>query len=248
LESINEKFGKGAGNQIITQIASFIREQEQDRFYCARWKGGSFIFVFPNYDEEAVVSWMMRLKAHLEHNPLPIRDNQSFRASFSASVADISGIIPFGEAISLTEDLLFLAKSVGRNRILTPKDKLTPLLKRVLLADDDELIASIVKHRLTREGFEVHHAPDGEEALRMAKTGTYSLVILDVKMPVFDGFELVKLLREMPTYSKTPIMMLTSLGEDKDIVRGLNLGANDYMLKPFSPLELIARVRRMLKS
>jgi DNA-binding response OmpR family regulator len=74
-----------------------------------------------------------------------------------------------------------------------------------------------------------------------------ALVILDVKMPGMDGFEVLRQLRDMPSYARTPILMLTSMGSEQDIVRGLELGANDYIVKPFAPVELVARVNRHLR-
>ena len=116
------------------------------------------------------------------------------------------------------------------------------------MAEDDDLIASVIKHRLGREGFEVHHFPDGIRALLAAPDLQVSLCILDIKMPGIDGFELLGKLRRMPAYQKIPIVMLTALGGEKDIERGFALGADDYIMKPFSPLELLARIRRLIKS
>ena len=117
----------------------------------------------------------------------------------------------------------------------------------VLVAEDDELTAAVITHRLVREGLEVHRYADGASALAAAQTGAHALVILYVKMPVMDGFELLTRLRALPAYAKTPVLMLTSMGSERDIARGFALGADDYMAKPFSPIELIARVSRQLR-
>ena len=113
---------------------------------------------------------------------------------------------------------------------------------------DSALVSSVIKHRLGREGFEVHHYPDGVRALLAAPDLEVSLCILDIKMPGIDGFELLGKLRRMPAYQNIPIVMLTAMGNEKDIERGFALGADDYIIKPFSPLELLARIRRLLKS
>jgi len=117
----------------------------------------------------------------------------------------------------------------------------------ILLAEDDELMAAVVLHRLTREGLDVRRHADGAAALAAALAEPHALLILDVKMPAMDGFELLQRLRALPAYRSTPILMLTSMGDERDIARGLELGADDYIVKPFSPVELVARVRRHLR-
>lgn len=117
----------------------------------------------------------------------------------------------------------------------------------VLIAEDDELLANVIKHRLSREGFTIKHVTDGASALAAAEKDSYSLVLLDVKMPMMDGFEVLTNIRKNPARADMPVIMLTAMGSEKDVVRGYDLGANDYVLKPFSPAELLAKVKRLLK-
>ncbi|HTR00662.1 MAG TPA: response regulator [Candidatus Acidoferrum sp.] len=115
----------------------------------------------------------------------------------------------------------------------------------VLVAEDDELLANVIKHRLGREGYKVEHVADGAAALAALSSKQFSLAILDVKMPVKDGFEVLKALRARHDKKQLPVIMLTAMGSEKDVVRGYELGANDYMLKPFSPVELLAKVKSL---
>ena len=117
----------------------------------------------------------------------------------------------------------------------------------ILIAEDDELLASVIKHRLTRDGFIIKHVTDGAAALAAVEQESYALVLLDVKMPLMDGFEVLTNIRKNPAHADMPIVMLTAMGSEKDVVRGYDLGANDYVLKPFSPVELLAKVKRLLK-
>jgi DNA-binding response OmpR family regulator len=119
---------------------------------------------------------------------------------------------------------------------------------RVLLVEDDRVTATLIRHRLVRDGLEVSEFGNGEDALRWAEGSSFDLAILDVKVPGMDGFELLARLRNIPSLAGVPIIMLTGLGGEADIVRGLELGANDYILKPFSPTELLARVRRLVQA
>ena len=107
---------------------------------------------------------------------------------------------------------------------------------RVLLVDDDPKIISLLKRGLAYEGFEVYTAPDGEAGLIAAKKYQPHLVLLDITMPGVDGFEVCRRIR---AWSKTPILMLTARGSEDDRINGLELGADDYLVKPFSPREVV---------
>ncbi len=114
----------------------------------------------------------------------------------------------------------------------------------ILLADDDEMIVDVLKHQLEREGFEVIAAGDGVQALALARSRQPDLVLLDVMMPGMQGWEVC---REIRRESDIPILMLSARGEEMDRVLGLELGADDYIVKPFSFRELLARVRANLR-
>ena len=116
--------------------------------------------------------------------------------------------------------------------------------KSVLVVEDEENLLEALRYSLSREGYEVHSAIDGEQALETARTESPSLVILDVMLPKLDGFELCRIIRQE---SSVPILMLTAKGDETDRVVGLELGADDYVVKPFSMRELLARVRAMLR-
>lgn len=115
---------------------------------------------------------------------------------------------------------------------------------KILIADDDADLLDILAFSLHREGFEVVRARDGQEALAQVTAEQPDLVVLDVGMPQIDGFEVCRRLRKD---SSIPIIMLTAKGDDENIVLGLNLGADDYVTKPYSPRELMARVRALAR-
>lgn len=115
---------------------------------------------------------------------------------------------------------------------------------RVLVVDDEPRILRFVRAELESAGFQVDTAPDGAAALRQVETGSPDLVVMDVIMPGLDGFETLKRLRG---FSPVPVILLTARGSDADKVRGLDLGADDYLTKPFSPEELSARARAVLR-
>lgn len=115
---------------------------------------------------------------------------------------------------------------------------------KALIVDDDRVLADLVAFTLQREGFEVVKAYDGEMALKHWRADQPELVVLDVNLPDTDGFALC---RQMRQEADTPIIMLTVRGEDDDVVHGLELGADDYIHKPFSPRQLVARIQAVLR-
>ena len=115
---------------------------------------------------------------------------------------------------------------------------------RILIVDDDEELSGLLTELLTREGFRVDCQSDGRRGLAAALSGGYDLLVLDVMLPGLDGFEILKRVRRE---SKMPVLMLTARGEDEDRIVGLELGADDYLPKPFNTRELIARIRAILR-
>jgi two-component system phosphate regulon response regulator PhoB len=119
--------------------------------------------------------------------------------------------------------------------------------ERILVVEDDEDILELVRYNLAREGYEVHGLTTGEKALWRAAGELFDLIVLDLMLPGMDGLEVCKALKRNPNTEGIPIVMLTAKGEDADIVAGLELGADDYVTKPFSPRVLVARVRAVLR-
>jgi two-component system, OmpR family, response regulator len=118
------------------------------------------------------------------------------------------------------------------------------MIAQVLLADDDVELAGMLREYLEREGFAVTAVHDGEAAARLALSGAYQIVVLDVMMPKVDGIEALRQIRQT---SRVPVVMLTARGDDVDRIVGLELGADDYVPKPCTPRELVARLRAILR-
>jgi len=116
--------------------------------------------------------------------------------------------------------------------------------KKILVVDDEERMLRFIRLNLEHDGFQVIEAVKGHEALDKMRTGMPDLILLDVMLPDLDGFEVLKMVREI---SSIPIIMLTAKGEEDDRVKGLELGADDYVTKPFSPRELVSRVKAVLR-
>lgn len=159
-----------------------------------------------------------------------------------------------------------LRKTDGRERELSlvpmgkekdwakPMTEVTPDIKpamltglSILVAEDDTMQAANIKQRLSREGLHVDVVDNGKAATEALMRKSYALVILDVRMPVLDGFEVLKRIRAEPFTKRLPVIMLTAMGSEAEIIKGYDMGADDYILKPYSAVQLVARVKSLLK-
>ncbi len=117
----------------------------------------------------------------------------------------------------------------------------------VLVVEDEEDILELVRYHLEKEGYQVITAATGEEAVKTARKQLPDLVLLDLMLPGLDGLDVCRIIKNDPTTTHVPIVMLTARGEEADIVAGLELGADDYITKPFSPRVMMARVKAVLR-
>jgi two-component system, OmpR family, response regulator CpxR len=132
----------------------------------------------------------------------------------------------------------------GNSEVDPNRATTTPLANRLLVVDDDAELCSLVARYLEAEGFEVDAVHGGEQGVERALSGKYSLVVLDVMLPGLNGFDV---LRRISTTARVPVLMLSARGEDVDRIVGLQIGADDYLPKPFNPHELVARIRAILR-
>lgn len=117
--------------------------------------------------------------------------------------------------------------------------------KRILLADDDELLASLLNFRLKKGGYEVHHSSDGKQVKEYLETEMPDIIVSDIMMPYFSGIELINYVRK-DLGSNTPIIIISSAGNEENVLSAFELGANDFISKPVSPSELMVRMAREL--
>ncbi len=118
---------------------------------------------------------------------------------------------------------------------------------KILVCDDDDMLLDLLSFRLEARGFEVSTARDGGEAIALAAQAP-DAIVLDAMMPVMDGHEVLRRLRSEPSTARIPVIMLTARRGEKDIIGALELGANDYLVKPFIPEELVTRLTRLVEN
>ena len=120
------------------------------------------------------------------------------------------------------------------------------MAKKIVLAEDEPQTAKLVEFKLRKEGYQVTWKENGEEALEAIKREKPDLILLDVMMPVMDGYEVLRQVKENEGLKDIPVIMLTARAQERDVVKGIDSGAEDYITKPFHPAELLARVKRIL--
>ncbi len=118
--------------------------------------------------------------------------------------------------------------------------------KKIVLAEDEPQIARLIEFKLKKEGYSVTWKENGEEALKAIKEDKPDIILLDIMMPVMGGYEVLRRLKEDENLKSIPVIMLTARAQEKDVVKGIDMGAEDYITKPFHPAELLARVKRIL--
>ncbi len=258
-KKVNDTHGHGKGDEVLKGVARVLRDTLRKSDLVARYGGEEFVALLPDTNVADAGQAVEKALVALRTESFAARDGARFSVTFSAGVAPVEPNTPIDDALAEADRRLYEAKQGGRNRVhaasqLTtpqaqtePRPEAAPGRLRVLLAEDDSLTAGIVVSKLQREGWAVQHCRDGMAADAAFTTGTFDVVLLDGQMPGMDGFEVLRRIRGNAANARVPIIMLTALGNETDIVRGLDLGANDYILKPFSPTELVARIRRHLR-
>jgi diguanylate cyclase (GGDEF)-like protein len=243
----SDAWGWDVAEGIVRDVARALRAAVPERVALARIGGGDFALLLPGGDLDAiaeVASAALGAVRTLDVSAVCPRE-EKLTATIGIMVAEPA--TPLEEALDVARRRIFQARGASGDQVAAADPDAAARTARVIVAEDDEISATLLLHRLRKEGLDVTRFGNGQDAYQAVLDGRPDLVILDVKMPGLDGFEVLERLRRNPDFERTPIIMLTSMGQEADVVRGFRLGADDYVLKPFSPTELSARVRRLLK-
>lgn len=245
-KAVNDIYGHSTGDEVLRITARVLANSLRSTDFLARWGGEEFCVFLPQTELRAATLVLEDALQRLRETTITADVDGRFSITFSAGVATVGAGVGGGDALALADRLLYVAKKSGRNQIVSTAEAVPPK-PRVLIADDDASTRTVVRRVLEQEGFEVLAYPDGASALRGANIGEFAIAVVDATMPAMDGFELVRQLRALPKFAQKPIVMLTGLGAESDIVRGFDLGVSDYVVKPFNRGEFVARIWRLLK-
>ena len=241
-KAVNDLYGHAMGDHVLRRFAHVVGKSLRASDFLARWGGEEFAVFFPNTSLNEASLALRKARRALQSERFVTREGRSFQITFSAGIVKAKPGVQAERVMNHADRYLYLAKASGRDRLLTESDKVS-LRKTVLVVEDDDVTAAVIKRHLNQGGFRVIRAKKGETALEAAKP-SISLMTLDVKMPGLDGFAWLERFRKIPAMRQVPIIMLTSAGKQEDILRGFQLGADDYIVKPFSPNEFLARIHR----
>lgn len=247
-KSVNDRFGHAQGDEVLRRVAHAAGDALRRSDMLARWGGEEFVVLLPGTDVQGAEHAIANVQRRLAETDWRTPRSEQFDVTFSAGIADASSGAPLQEIIARADYYLYLAKANGRDRIISEQSEVHAPNRRILLAEPDEITASLIRHRLAREGFEVIHHTSAEQAARVSHSAGVALAIVNVEGANRDGFRLLDELRGRSEFRDVPIILLTGMGSESEIVRGMSLGASDYVVKPFSPVELVARVHRHLRA
>jgi DNA-binding response OmpR family regulator len=218
------------------RVTAALQESLQPGDVMRRWAVSEIVVLFQGREPEACVRVLERAQGRVEPR----------ESAFFAGVTEVEESTLFEDAVSWANRLVSearLGEGTGILRTTLAKSR-APF---ALVVEDDPITASLLKHRLERSGFEVEHHDNGLRGLEAIRRTLPDLVVLDIRLPGMDGFEILSRMKAEGVTKNVRTMVLTGLGRESDVSRAFGLGADDYIVKPFSPVELTARALRLVR-
>lgn len=244
---VDDTYGSQTADAVMRRVAVRISMALRPRGFFARLDGSQFVALFAGTSANDAGKTLELALSVIRRVDFRAHESAPLQVTFSAGVAEVPIDATLDSALALADRARLQARNAGRNRVvLGATGGFTPA-RRILFAEDDPVIVRVVMPHLRREGFEVIHFPDGASALAAAVEVSPALVISDIDMPGLDGLGLLRGLREHAATRHVPVMMLTAVGDENCVIRAFELGADDYMIKPVSMREVVARVRSLLR-
>ncbi len=247
LRRINDNLGHVAGDAALRHAAGAFSEALRRSDFLARWGGDEFAILLPNTNLQGARFAVEKMFSTLAASPFRSQDGRPVPLSFSAGLVSVPPQAGMERVMAEADRYLYLAKTSGRGRLVSESDQAPQPSHKILLAERDEQVAKAIAASLGREGFEVQLCMDGAAALNSLLATPFSLLILDLKQDAIDGQSLISQIRRHTRGKPLPVLMISELGTDAEVMRGFEMGANDYLVKPFSPYDLMTRVHNLLR-
>lgn len=244
---INDRFGHVAGDRVLRAVADAISTRLRGSDMMARWGGEEFVALLSDTDAQGAAIALGKCLDAVRNLDFEL-NGQRLEVTASAGVADVDVRATLAQAVERADQRLYEAKLAGRDRVVREGDSValaaeTPV---ALLIEDDTAVGGAVKSCLAAAGIHVVTLTNGATARRELSNASYDVVILDIEIPGVGGLELLRWIRDEGLRRETPVLVLTSHDSDDMVTRAFDLGADDYVVKPFSARALAARVRRLL--
>ena len=253
LKRINDTHGHAVGDEVLRRVARILAGNLRRSDRVARWGGDEFVILLANGNPKGATRALEKVLRIVGEESFGVGkeghdEGPPLRVGFSAGVAGVGKNARLEDVVAKADELLYRAKAAGGRRILTIRQRPKVQKKRVLLADPDARTAYLVERELAAADLEVLWRTDGPAAFENALGIDVDLAILDVALPDMGGLKILERLRKTAAHAETPIILLTADDSEDEVLRAFDLGADDYVVKPFSPRELRARACRLLKS
>lgn len=234
-------------DSILQQVASQFTASLRDTDILARWEADQFIALFPGEDPFGGTRAVEKLIELLHDRPFHTPKGRSFTVFVSAGVALVDPHVSLHDVVTEADGYLFQARAAGSNRVVSTQSEAPPRHQRVLLVMRNDVAARVMRHLFEKDGFVITHVDTVDDATNMASGDhIFNLLLIDESPLSGSGFDLLQRARELPRYNRVPVVMLLAENSEESVVRSLELGANDYLIRPFSPFTLMTRMRRLL--
>lgn len=249
-KDINDTYGHAAGDYVLQRFAGTVMESMRQSDGLYRYGGEEFVLLMPDTDEEEAMLAIERIRSLFVGKIFNFDGNDiSIRFSAGIKEADMEIEDP-QEIVKYADKAMYVAKETGSDRLvlyslLNNKDFIKR--KKIMIVDDERVIAMLIKAATSDMGVDVVTAGDGNEALKIATKETPNLVILDLMLPKMSGFEVLKKLKSNLNTKNIKVIVVSSKEQDDDIAKVFEMGADDYVRKPFSVSELKMRIINQLK-
>ncbi|SHK14620.1 response regulator [Tepidibacter formicigenes] len=245
-KEINDKYGHLAGDYALKVFVQELKKylRSSDEIY--RFGGDEFLILFNGTLGTQAYEALERARSKISNKNINYKENDNINISFSAGISTFEdGYESIEESLERADKALYISKKLGRGKT-TYLEKEKKEKKKILLIDDSNIIVHMIKDRLSAK-YDVKYANDGQEGINIFKEFKPDLVITDLFLPKVDGFEVCKKIKSDENIKNTKIIILSCNCKEEDINKCFEEGADDYMIKPFSLIELEDRVEKILK-
>lgn len=243
-----DKHGEESRKSILRRIGSIMSNSFRSTDIIARWGECDFVALFLGEDQLGGTKAIEKIVHLVANEEFLSASGERIHVTLSAGVTSVDAGHSVDDAMSDAHLYLFQASSDGGNQVLSSRSPTIVRTERVLLLVHDGLTSQVMKHLLKRDGFTVESFAQAATPLAPDLTDSkFHLIVIDEGIPPSGGFEILQDLRSLPQNSRTPMVMLVSQNAEESMARALELGANDYMMRPFSPFTFLRRMRRLLK-
>lgn len=249
VEHVAAEHGQAAADALVGVAANILGGSLRTSDVLGRWSGHRFAAAFPNTSAAQARRAVEKVLAAAALATIEGRNGTAIPPRFHAGIAGVGPGTILEELVARAYRRLAQARQAGSGEIRVEPDDRGDYRMAVLVADSDPLTRDVIAHRFAREGYEVETCEDGLAAVESVLFGgtLHTFFVIDLHLPRINGLDLVRRLRAMSKHTRTPILLLAVAGQASRLSEGLQMGANDYMTKPFSPLELITRARRLVR-